>query len=375
MDYLKANFDRVLLLVAGLLLAVVAVFAVMGRGALASDFPAPSAETAAAPFEPSPEIALLAAEEAKLAEPAKVAWMPPEDGGSLFVSRIYLLGETGLVDLYHSNLQLFEGIPNEWLLKHNLDYTDKQLATKDPDNDGFNNLEECLGGTDPNSARSTPATWSKLRLVSSQRDKLRLRFMSLPKGTLDEVAINTMSPDDPSKLSGSTQFYPRTREEVRTAEGEVKVDRSILLLAGRGAGGEEIFEVTPFKFRRAEWRKDPATGEETPVVILLNEVDDQPLEFELKREEIKDSPFPLATLQDSRPGGSSWTLRSGKEFELDGRNYKLIDVSGETATIRDLSSREEIHVSAEAATLKPASDGEKTTNQLDPDATAKPPSE
>ena len=379
MDYLKANFDRVLLVAAGLFLAAVAVYSALGRGSLASDFPLPAAAGKTAPFQPSSEIAQLAAEEQKLAEPATAAWAPPpmEDGGSLFVSRVYLLGEGGLVDLYDSDVQLYgaEGIPNAWVLQHNLDYTDRQLPARDPDSDGFSNLEEYGAGKDPNNAQSKPDTWIKLRLVSGQREQLRLRFMSLPSGTLDEVAINTMSPNDPSKLSGSTQFYPRAQEEVRTPDGKIgAVDRNILLLAGRNAAGEEVFEVTPFKFLRAEWRTDEKTGEEVPVAILLNEVDGAP--FELPREAIKDSPFSLATLQDSRDGGQTWTLRSGKEFELDGEAYKLIDVSGEAATIQKVSSGDMIDVSAAGATLKTAASGDAPTNRRpQTDATATPPSE
>lgn len=379
MDYLKANFDRVLLVAAGLWLAGVAIYSALGRGSLTSDFPIPAATGKTAPFQPSPEIALLAAEEQKLAEPATTAWVPPtmEEGGSLFVSRVYLLRDGGLVDLYDSDVQLYgaEGIPNSWVLQHNLDYTDQQLPVRDPDNDGFSNQEEYAAGKDPNNPTSKPDAWIKLRLVSGQREQLRLRFMSLPSGTLDEVAINTMSPNDPSKLSGSTQFYPRAREEVRTPGGEIeKIPKDILLLAGRTATGEEVFEETPFRFLRAERRTDKDTGEEVIVAILRNEVDEEL--FELPREAIKDSPFSLATLQDSRDGGQSWTLRSGKEFELDGQAYKLIDVSGENATIQKVSSGDLIDVSATGATLKDPSSGDATDPpRPETDATATPPTE
>lgn len=292
MDYLKANFDRILLLTAGLLLAGVAIYSALGRGSLQTDFPLPAMATTAAPFEPSPAISQLAAEETKLAEPAKAAWalLPPDESGSLFVSRIYLLGENGLVDLYDSDLQLYEGIPNEWLLKHNLDYTDKQLASRDPDNDSFNNLEEFRAGTDPMNAESKPAAWGKLRLISSKIDKLRTKFESLPRGDLEVVQINTVSAENPTALTGASQFY-RLNDSIKLSE--------------TGPGGKQVETPTPLKFVGAKLVKrfNPNTSseEEIPQITLLNDADG--LKIELLQGEVKDSPYSLANLQDMPGGG------------------------------------------------------------------------
>ena len=328
MDYLKANFDRVLLIGAGLLLALVSVYSVLSRGALQLEFPLPAPTGAFAPFEKSPEITQLAGEEAKLSEPGASAWSAPEDGGSLFVSRIYLLGEAGLVDLYDSDLQLYEGIPNEWLLKHNLDYTDKQLATSDPDNDGFTNLEEFRAGTDPMDPASRPAAWSKLRLVSSKIDKLRTKFESLPRGDLDVVQINTVSAENPRALTGASQFY-RLKDFIKLSE--------------TSPDGKQVETPTPLQFVGSKFitRFNPNTSaeEKVPQITLLNSADG--MKIELLQGEVKDSPYSLATLQDTRSGGQTLVLRSGEEFTLDeGKRYKLIDVSVEAATIKDLSSGE-----------------------------------
>ena len=328
MDYLKANFDRALLIGAALLLALVSMYSILSRSALQLEFPLPPSAGAVAPFEKSPEITQLADEEPKLSSPNASAWNAPDDGGSLFVSRIYLLGEAGLVDLYDSDLQLYEGIPNEWLLKHNLDYTDKQLATRDPDNDGFTNLEEFRAGTDPMDPASRPAAWSKLRLVSSKIDKLRTKFESLPRGDLDVVQINTVSAENPQALTGASQFY-RLKDFIKLSE--------------TSPDGKQVDTPTPLQFVASKFitRFNPNTSaeEKIPQITLLNSADG--MKIELMQGEVKDSPYSLATLQDTRSGGQTLVLRSGEEFALDeGQRYKLIDVSVEAATIKDLSSGE-----------------------------------
>jgi PKD repeat protein len=44
-----------------------------------------------------------------------------------------------------------DGLPDSWELDNNLDLTDPADAANDPDGDGVSNLDEFLGGTDPNS--------------------------------------------------------------------------------------------------------------------------------------------------------------------------------------------------------------------------------
>jgi len=328
MDYLKANFDRALLIGAGLLLALISVFSVLSRSALEIEFPLPPPIGALSPFEKSPEITRLAAEEAKLSNPDASAWTPPEDGGSLFVSRIYLQGKSGLVDIRESDLRLHEGIANEWLLKYGLDYTDKNLASRDPDNDGFTNLEEYKDDKVPVDASSRPGPWRKLRLISSKIDKLRTKFESLPRGDLKVVQINTINADDPRALTGASKFY--------------ELD-DFITLSETLPDGKRVETPTPLKFVGAKriTRTNPRTNAEEQVaqITLLNSADG--MKIELQQGEVKDSPYSLATLQDTRAGGQTLVLRLGEEFPLDdGKRYKLIDVSVEAATIKNLSSGE-----------------------------------
>ena len=348
---IKAGYDRYLLVSVALLSGAAAAWIAISAGEARAKAQAPMQTGAKEPFAAAPAIETLKSDKAELAN--RKPWR--ESKASPFVSRVYLLKDNALIDILEAGTDLFPGIANAWILEHGLDYLDTGLPEGDPDADGFTNFEEFTAKTNPRDAASKPALWTKLRLLESKVDKLRLKFMSLPKGTLDEVAINTTTPDNPSKLSGSTQFYPRAREEVQTVHGEKEFDKKIVLLANRTSTGDEVFEATPLKFDRAEFIKqfNPATNveEDVPVVFLLNTADGKSIRLE--RDKVKDSPYPLATLQDTRPGGQTTQLRSGETLTLDESSiYKLVDVSEENATIEDVASGAK-HVIPKAAVPAP----------------------
>lgn len=344
MDKLKASYERILLAAAGLGLAAASAYVVFGSAALEQDFPAPPVPAQGTPFAANPDLDRLAADLPHLLEPAGKAWGESDSG--LFVSRIYLLRDGQLVDILESDKDLVPGLANAWILKHHLDYTDRDLAQADPDGDGFDNSEEFRAGTDPNDAASKPAAWSKLRLASSRIEKLRTKFESLPTGDLEVVQINTVSAENPAALTGVSKFYRR---------GEA------IVLSETGSDGRQVESETPLTFRAAAMVKrfnDKTNSEqEIPSITLVSSVDGR--EIELLQGEVRDSPYSLASLQDTRAGGKSYDLRSGQEFELEaGQRYKLIDVSEEAATIEDLSSGKQLSIP-----------------RLDTDAISSPPSE
>lgn len=337
MDQIKANYDRYLLALAGLVFAGVALLLAMTAGGLGETFMPPASRTSGAAFAEDAALALLRADRDQMQN--RQSWESADS--SLFVSRVYLLRGGQLVDILESGTELFPGIANSWILEYGLDYTDASLPDGDPDEDGFNNREEFMAKTNPRDAASKPALWTKLRLVSSKIDKLRVKFMSLPTGSVKEVSINTISAENPTQLSGSTRFYR---------------ENDAIVLAERGSDGKELDQPTPLKFERAEMRKqfNPTTNveEEVPVAFLRNTADGK--EIELQRGEVKDSPYSLATLRDTRAGGQTYELRSGETFKLsEADSYKLVDVQQEKATIENLQTGEQHEIPFQTAASVP----------------------
>ncbi|MDB4673513.1 hypothetical protein OAF27_01745 [Verrucomicrobiales bacterium] len=67
-------------------------------------------------------------------------------------------------------------VPNRWLWENNLDYTKTDVLSFDPDGDGFSNLDEYLGQTDPKDPEQFPPFYTKLFLKERGEDKYVLRF-------------------------------------------------------------------------------------------------------------------------------------------------------------------------------------------------------
>lgn len=341
MDYLKANYDRILLVVAALVLLGASAHVWLGLGSIREEYVKSPAPSAGAAFEPNQALSRIRSEVSKLVDPAKFAWS--EAPVSLFVSRVYLLRDNELVDIFESDIELFPGIPNKWVLDNKLDYTDTDLAERDNDGDGFTNLEEFVEKTDPRDPASKPGAWKKLRMVSSEIDKLRTKFVSLPTGSLDQVAINTISAENPKALSGGTRFYKKG---------------DMIKLTETLPGKKEVEKDTDLKFINAEMIKrfNPTINadQEIPKITLLNTADNR--EIELLMGEVKDSPYSLATLQDIRPNGKTYELRTGESFSVDGKTYKLIDVERENAIIEDTESGAKHTIPLQTTIIPPASE-------------------
>lgn len=341
MQDLAKHYDRYALALVGLASLATCVFLAMSASSAREALVPTQMPESGDPFVPDTEVQALKTDVAAAA--TNRSWRESTNGASPFVSRVYLLKDNRLVDIMESGNELFAGIPNDWIMEHGLDYMDASLPERDPDGDAFTNTEEFMAKTNPRDAASKPALWTKLRLTDVKIEKLRFTFKSLPTGSLDKVAINTIAASDPSVLSGATQFYPRSSKKVRTLQGESEIDERILLLAERTADGKEIFQPTPFRFEKVEMIKrfNPATNveEDLPVAIILNTADQKQVRLELN--EVKDSPYPLATFLDTR-SNEQRQLNLGQAFPLSSdESYKLVDVTPEKATIENAATNEQ----------------------------------
>ena len=89
-------------------------------------------------------------------------WTVREDGASPLVSRPYLLRDGKLIDPMEGTEPLYPPVPNQWLIDHQLDYTDVNILERDPKHKGFTVKEEFEAGTDPNNPKQFPPLYSKL---------------------------------------------------------------------------------------------------------------------------------------------------------------------------------------------------------------------
>ena len=331
MDQLKAHYDKLLLAAAGLFLAGTALYLVGQAGALGELFPPPLVKSGGAPFEPDKKIAQF--DEDRALMDRRQVW--DDAKGSLFVSREYVEQDGRLIDIMQGDAEIFPGIPNKWIKQYNLDYMDRKLPERDPDSDGFSNLEEFRAQTNPRDPASHPAAWTKLRLVAIKPEQLRIKFQTVTDSEGDEikeVQINTIGSNDASARRGVTKFY-KIGDMIRISE--------------RDASGATVETETPFKLIRAQMRGP--NGD--PEIVVQNTADGK--EIRLEREKVKDSPYSLVTLRDVR-NGQEFQLRSGDDFELpEAGRYKLIDVTEEKAQIRDLRTEELCAVPREVPSPEP----------------------
>lgn len=96
-----------------------------------------------------------------------LVWAPREDGASPYVSRPYILKDEKLIDPMEGSEPLYPPVPNQWLIDHQLDYTDMNILDRDPKHKGFTIRDEYEAGTDPNNPRQFPPLCSKLTFDES----------------------------------------------------------------------------------------------------------------------------------------------------------------------------------------------------------------
>ena len=91
-----------------------------------------------------------------------ISWQAREDEASPLVSRPYLLKDGKLIDPMVGDAPLYPPVPNQWLIDHQLDYTDVNILERDPKHKGFTVKEEFEAGTDPNNPNQFPPLYTKL---------------------------------------------------------------------------------------------------------------------------------------------------------------------------------------------------------------------
>ena len=194
-------------------------------------------------------------------------------------------------------------MPNEWFEKYALPIEDADALEQDPDKDGFNNLDEWQGNTDPTKAESHPDYTTKLHLASATEEPFAYIFASRTK---DKFGINSINESEP------TQFL-KVGDVIRGTD----------------------FKITKF----TEKKERNQYGMKMDVSELLLEHQQNHAQLTLVKGQIATSPQSVATFVYSWGGRKEFEVRKDQEFPLataeGNRTYKLIDVRPDKAVVVD----------------------------------------
>lgn len=175
-NWIKDNYDLVVLTVAGILAVVLllGVFTADDKVKKITSQPEPQPRQG---YDMTEQKAALTGLEKSIDAKHELA-----DAGRLrlFNSiKLYLKkGESSVVDI-EGGQPLHEPIPNEWWNQHGLadkDFLAVDALTRDADSDGFSNLEEFNAGTNPADADKHPSLALKLQLKEMKSSSVELSW-------------------------------------------------------------------------------------------------------------------------------------------------------------------------------------------------------
>jgi hypothetical protein len=299
MDWIRAHYDRAPVIAAALLLLLCSLSILQNAAQFGSNF-ANQVSPPPKPAKPPPKAVELDQATQKLQQAPQ--WTFSGRSG-LFVPEKHFIGANGLPATLKTT-QVHPPVPNEWLEEFGLPIADGDVLTQDPDGDGFNNLDEWQGHTNPTDKNSRPDYVAKLTLKSVTQEPFRLKFMSWDGKAFGINALDTNEP---------TQF----------------------LQAGDTVAGTR-FKILKFNEKH---ETSQATGGEIDVSELVLENQDTHDQVTLVLEKVATSPESVATFVYSWPSDApprEFQVRKDQEFSLKPQEeikYKLIELQPTKAVI------------------------------------------
>lgn len=144
-------------------------------------------------------------------------------------------------------------MPADWLKKYKLDPADPDIQSRDSDGDGFTNLEEFLGSTDPADKNSHPPYVTKLFLKKTIRERLRIKFDGRPKEQPYEInsfEINVIDADPSIRIlkmgddiAGTKYKITGFEEKYKQDENGIDKDVSELTIQNTETGEKKVLMV------------------------------------------------------------------------------------------------------------------------------------
>jgi hypothetical protein len=306
MNWVKAHYDRVALIAAALILFLSSISIWRSAAGFSQSVQSLQAGGAPKPASPPGKARDLEAAAEKLHQPPQ--WVFSGRSG-LFVPEKHFIGSNGLPATLQTTM-VHPPVPNEWLEQFNLPIADSDVLDQDPDGDGFTNLDEWAGHTNPTDAKSHPDYVTKLKLKSFSQEPFRLMFSSWVG---DTFAINTIDLKQPTQFLKVGDKIPGTR-----------------------------FKVVKF----TEKSKPNQYGTNMDVSELTLQQEETGEQLTLVKEQVAVSPESVATFIYTWPRTEHYEfqVRKDQEFSLKPQEqikYKLMDVQPAKAVIVNLQKPNE----------------------------------
>ena len=297
MDWVRLNYDRLAAFAGAVFLLTCAFFIWQSASDFDSNFATIQSTGPQQPAAPPAKAVELDAAAQKLRQPPQ--WTFSGRSG-LFVPEKHFIGPNGLPATLQTT-EVHPPVPNEWLEQFGLPIAESDVLAQDPDTDGFPNLEEWQGRTNPTDKNSHPPFIAKLKMKSFTREPFRLVFASRAG---DTFTINS------SDLKQPTQF--------------LKLGDTI---------GETRYRLVDFAEKSAT---NAATGGQDDVSELTIENQEKADRLVLVKEKIMISPESVANFVYTWAQRREFSVKKDQEFSLPPEQeirYKLVDVQPDKAVI------------------------------------------
>lgn len=312
MKWLAKNYDRLLLLAASLVALVFAVLMVKGSVSFKERFvqerPVKRSDIGETQAEEAELVALALEKENKWG----VNLMPPNKPIHLNVSVPLVESDGGVFDMAIDDAALLrEPVPNTWLLANRIRFLREDCLSLDPDEDGFSNLEEWQGSTNPQDAESHPPFTDKLFMA----DRFEVPYRLVFRGAIEpQFQVQRIEPT------------PRRSWFVKRQGNFEEEDR---------------FTLIDYTEKRVEDERVGGSRDVSELLLVDNLWDE---EFVLVKGEEKNLPTYYAIFDYRLKGKTQFQVKKGEQFVLpndESTSYILVDVTEEGAAIRRVDAEDE----------------------------------
>ena len=331
MTWLRNHYDRVAVLSGTLFLLLCAFFIWRSTSSFQENFANGQAPGTPKPAAPTEKAVELQAAAANLQKPPQ--WTFGGRSG-LFVPEKHFIGPDGMPATLQTT-EVHPPVPNEWLEEFGLPIAEADVLTQDADGDGFTNLEEWQGKTNPTDKSKHPDFSTKLKLKASTKEKFPFVFQAAPG--VDTFQLNYLDAKAPPGPDGKPQA-----ETILAIRGEPIV---------RWDPGDRKNVDTGFRIvnyaEKSQSGGNRAEGLRNDVSELTLENQQTKERVVLVKEQKAEAPGSVDTFVYTGAPGSTPTdmiIKKDQEFVLPpggGIRYKLIDVQPGRAVIVNMEKPEE----------------------------------